>query len=95
LAREADHPRRRLAGRRREAQGVLGVGLRGTAANHDDDVDHDDIDDDVNHDDGATDDEHDGLDHDDGAADDEHDGLDDDDHVSQELPLRKTHTCPG
>jgi hypothetical protein len=56
LARQADHQRRRVAGSGREAQGVLGVGLRDTAANHDDidaanddAVNHDDIDA-VNHD---------------------------------------------
>ena len=49
LAREADSQRRRVAGRRREAQGVLGVGLR-DAATHDHNDHADDHDQHAEHD---------------------------------------------
>jgi hypothetical protein len=77
--READGRQRRPAGRRREAQGVLGVGLRDAADHIDVDV----------HDRGA-DNVHDG-----GADDDVDNGLDHVDHGSLSLEHGKSGAWPG
>jgi hypothetical protein len=87
LARERDGQQRRLAGRRREAPGVLGVGLRDAA----DDI-HVDVDD------RGADHVHDrGDDHvDDREADDDIDaGLDHVDHGSLSLEHGKSGALPG
>jgi hypothetical protein len=81
---QAHRQQRRVTGRRREAQGVLGYGLRDAA--HDDDVNDYHVDDDIDHD---------HYDH--AAADDVHNDLDsDDEHVDAvRVRHRKSHRGPG
>jgi hypothetical protein len=89
--READGQQLRLAGRRREAQGVLGVGLRDAADDVDVDV-HVDV-----HDRGADHFDDRGADnvHDGGADDDVDNGLDNVDHGSLSLEHGKSGAWPG